>query len=86
MTTLGPPLAIDTTPRRDPLLPFASEMGLQRFIELHAKDGLRLHILASTRQAGRRLFNIDILGVDDFRQPVIIECKLARSMNRRSLS
>jgi hypothetical protein len=75
MTTSDSPLAIDSTPRPDQLLPFASEMGLQRFVERYAKDVLGLNVLASTRRGGRRLFNVDILGVTDAGQPVIIECK-----------
>jgi hypothetical protein len=71
-----PELAIDTLPRPDPLLPFASETGLQRFVQLHARAMLGLNVLASTVRGGRRLFNVDILAVDDSGVPVVIECKL----------
>jgi RecB family endonuclease NucS len=67
--------AIDSTPHKAARLPFASEMGVQRFVEKHAQDILGVAVVASAQRGGGRLFNIDILAPDKTGRPVIIECK-----------
>ena len=66
---------IDHTPRDVQRAPFASESGLQRFIEDHAEDLLSVRVVASSRPGGKGLFNIDTLAEDRDGRPWIIECK-----------
>jgi hypothetical protein len=69
------PLPVDPTPHATPRVPFASETGVQKFVEEHAKAILALDVIASTRRGGGRLFDIDILAIDKADRPFIIECK-----------
>ena len=72
---------VDQTPRDVQRAPFASESGLQEFVELRAEELLGVRVVASSRRGGDGQFKIDILAED--RQgrawikgrPWIIECK-----------
>ncbi len=66
---------INQTPRNVQRVPFASESGLQRFVEDNAEDLLGVKVVASSRAGGGCLFKIDTLAVDRDGQPWIIECK-----------
>src|SRR5260221_11175106 len=70
-----PRLTVDSTPHDAPRLPFANEMGLQKFVEEHAKAILDLEVIAGAQRGGGRLFGIDILAIDKAARPFIIECK-----------
>jgi hypothetical protein len=65
----------DPRPQHAQSAPFASESGLQRFIEEHAEALLGIRVIASARPDGRGMFKIDILAADQDGQPWIIECK-----------
>lgn len=69
------PRRVDSTPRAEARLPFASESGLQRFVEEHAKQLFGVDVVASTRRGGGRFLNIDILALDQSGRPWIVECK-----------
>lgn len=66
---------IDPRPHAAPAVPFASESGLQRFVEENAKDLLGVTVVASSRRDGQCLFKIDTLAEDQDGRPWIIECK-----------
>ncbi len=66
---------IGETPRLADAVPFASESGLQQFVEEHAEDLLGVHVVASSRKGGRGMFRIDTLAEDQYGRPWIIECK-----------
>jgi hypothetical protein len=66
---------IDQTPRHAAAVPFASESGLQRFVEENAEAVLGVNVLASSRRDGNCLFRIDTLAEDQDGRPWIIECK-----------
>lgn len=68
-------LTLDPTPHDARHVPFANETGLQSFVEKHAKAIFDLEVIASTRRGGGRLFDIDILAIDNAAKPFIIECK-----------
>lgn len=65
----------DETPLVVQRVPFASESGLQRFVEDHAENLFGVKVIASALRGGHRLFNIDILAADPNGRPWIIECK-----------
>jgi hypothetical protein len=66
---------LDSTPRVVERAPFASESGLQRFVEDHADEMLGIRVVGSSRQLGASVFKIDILGIDQNGKAWIIECK-----------
>lgn len=66
---------IDHTPRPAAAVPFASESGLQRFVEENAEAVLGINVVASSRRYGNCLFRIDTLAEDHEGRPWIIECK-----------
>lgn len=55
--------------------PFASESGLQEFVEDHAHELFGVRVVASSRKGGNGLFKIDILAEAEDGRPWIIECK-----------
>lgn len=63
------------TPRQVQRAPFASESGLQQFVEDNAEQCLGVKVIASSRRGGGGLFKIDILAADQAGRPWIIECK-----------
>lgn len=75
MTVRMAPQKLDQTPRHVAAVPFASESGLQRFIEENAEDLLGVRVVASSRRGARALFKIDTLAEDQDGRPWIIECK-----------
>ena len=66
--------SIDHTPRNVQRAPFASESGVQQFIEDNA-DLLGVTVVASSRRGGGCVCKIDILAVTPSGRPWIIECK-----------
>jgi hypothetical protein len=68
-------IVVDQTPRDVERVPFASESGLQRFVERHADELLGVRVVSSSRAGGDGLFKIDILAEDRDGHPWIIECK-----------
>ncbi len=68
-------IRIDSQPQRVARLPFASESGLQQFIEDHSKELFGVDVVASARKDGGMIFKIDLLAVDASGRPWIIECK-----------
>jgi hypothetical protein len=56
-------------------VPFANESQVQDFVEAHLKEIFGFDVIASTKRDRRRLFDIDILAIDEANRPVIIECK-----------
>jgi hypothetical protein len=66
---------VDQTPRSVRSAPFASETGVQEFVEEHAVDLLGVRVIASSRPGGRCLHKIDILAEAPDGRPWIIECK-----------
>jgi hypothetical protein len=73
---------LDSTPRNAERVPFASESGLQEFIEGHAGALFGVKVVASSRPAGGCLFKIDTLAIDSGGQPWIMECKHDRVDSR----
>lgn len=66
---------VDSTPIHVDRAPFASESGLQHFVETNSEALLGLKVLASSRLGGGGVFKIDILAADKAGRPWIIECK-----------
>lgn len=66
---------LDQAPRDRERAPFASESGLQRFVEQYAEGLLGVRVVASSRAGGGGLFKIDILAEGKGGRPWIIECK-----------
>ena len=66
---------IDDSPRSVSRAPFASETGVQEFVEQHASELLGVRVVASSRSGGRGVCNIDILAEGSDGRPWIIECK-----------
>ena len=66
---------IEESSRPVQLAPFASENGLQRFVEQQAKELLGVTVIASSRRGGQCFRKIDILAEAADGQPWIIECK-----------
>ena len=62
-------------PRHVQSVPFASETGLQEFVEDNAEECLGVRVIASTRAGCGGLHRIDILATDEAGRPWIIECK-----------
>lgn len=66
---------IDGKPHLASALPFASESGLQQFVEDHSEQLLGVRVVASSRKGGHGVFRIDTLAEDGDGRPWIIECK-----------
>jgi hypothetical protein len=66
---------LNSRPIEWPLVPFASETGLQHFIEQNADALLGLSVIASDRRDGKRLSRIDLLAANAVGRLFVIECK-----------
>jgi hypothetical protein len=72
---MAAPFSINSAPYPTLYVPFTNETEVQSFVEEHTKDIFGLDVIASTRRGRRRLFDIDVLAIDEANRPFIFECK-----------
>lgn len=65
-------------------IPFANETQLQAVLEDEVETMFGADVVASARRGGGRLFDIDILAIDEANTPIIVECKWDR-INQRAV-